>query len=113
MMLKTTAGAAALSFWSSGLLPRRAPGAEPTPAPSPPPVATPTKFPNFELEPIRTEQIAPGFSVLSGPGGNVGVLAGKDDHRGGTLVVDTGIRARAAEVRRAVVTVAGNPPGAG
>lgn len=106
-MLKTVTAAAALGVWPLAAA-RRTFGGEPSPAPQPS-VGAPIKFPNFELEPIRTEEIAPGFHVLLGPGGNVGVFTGaKDD--GGSLVIDTGIRARSAEVLRAVAALSPGSP---
>lgn len=71
------------------------------PAPTPP--ATP--FPNFEREPVTSEQLAPNFWMLSGPGGNMGLLETEQ----GALLVDSGIRPRAQETLRGATALTRQP----
>jgi glyoxylase-like metal-dependent hydrolase (beta-lactamase superfamily II) len=51
------------------------------------------KFP-FDTAKIEVTNIAPGIELLTGPGGNIAVLHGKD----GTLVVDCGVPSRGKDV---------------
>ncbi len=92
------------------LLHSELPAADLPPSPPPSPADGSAKFPNFELEPVRTEEIAPGFCVLSGPGGNVGVrFPERKGDAGDTLLIDAGIRVRAAEVQRVVSAMSPAP----
>jgi cyclase len=53
-------------------------------------------------EPLQVQQVRPGFSVVSGAGGNVIVWSGPD----GTVLVDTGLANRAAELLETVARIA-------
>jgi glyoxylase-like metal-dependent hydrolase (beta-lactamase superfamily II) len=55
--------------------------------------------------PLQVQSVRPGFSVVSGAGGNVVVWSGSD----GTVLVDTGLASRATELLETVARVA---PGA-
>jgi glyoxylase-like metal-dependent hydrolase (beta-lactamase superfamily II) len=55
--------------------------------------------------PIEHTELAPGFHVVQGPGGNIAVLDGPD----GLVVVDSGVPMRAAETFDTVKRVGGNP----
>jgi cyclase len=52
--------------------------------------------------PLQVQQVRPGFSVVSGAGGNVIVWSGPD----GTVLVDTGLANRAAELLETVARIA-------
>jgi cyclase len=67
--------------------------------------ATPPKspFPNFAEAPIKTQELARGLHMLSGPGGNIAVLAGGD----GVAVIDSGVAERAAAIQSAIAGLGG------
>jgi cyclase len=55
--------------------------------------------------PITVVNVAAGFDVIQGPGGNVAVLRGPD----GLLVVDSGVPARAKEILDTAKRIGGKP----
>ncbi len=55
--------------------------------------------------PIVANELAPGFHLIHGPGGNIAVLGGPD----GLTVVDSGVPVRAAEILETVKRVGGKP----
>src|ERR1700681_3327162 len=61
------------------------------------------RFPNFDKAPIKTQELARGLHMLSGPGGNIAVLAGGD----GVAVIDSGVAPRAAAIQSAVAGLGG------
>ncbi len=61
--------------------------------------------PMMNQAPIRVEPLAPGFSVLSGPGGNIAALVGPD----GVLMVDSFVPSRGADLAAAVRKLGAGP----
>ena len=57
-------------------------------------------------EPVLTTKVSDRFSVLSGPGGNIGVLSGTD----GKLLVDTGLAGAAIRIHSALDALGPAPP---
>lgn len=55
--------------------------------------------------PIESVELAAGFHLIQGPGGNIAVLGGPD----GLTVVDAGVPNRAADILEAVKRVGGKP----
>ncbi len=62
-------------------------------------------MPAMVAVPITAAPLGPGLTLLQGPGGNVAVLTGGD----GTLLVDSFIPQRSADLRAAVAKVAPGP----
>jgi glyoxylase-like metal-dependent hydrolase (beta-lactamase superfamily II) len=58
---------------------------------------------NFAEAPIKTQELSRGLHLLTGPGGNIAVVTGKD----GAAVIDSGIPPRAAAVQTAVADLSG------
>src|SRR5437870_1841368 len=54
---------------------------------------------------IVTSELASGFHLVQGPGGNIAVLVGPD----GLTVVDSGVPMRAKEILETVTSVGGKP----
>jgi cyclase len=61
--------------------------------------------PMMEKIPIESAELATGFHLISGPGGNIAVLSGPD----GLTVVDSGVPMRAKDVFETVKRVGGKP----
>jgi cyclase len=55
--------------------------------------------------PVQSAELATGFHLISGPGGNIAVLDGPD----GLTVVDSGVPMRATEIFETVKRVGGKP----
>ncbi len=70
---------------------------QPTTAPTTAPSEEPIGDPGFTTNPVAIEELAPNLKHISGPGGNITVLAGSD----GPIVIDSGIPPRAADVLEA------------
>src|SRR5262249_21794713 len=67
--------------------------------------AAPPKAPanSFAEAPIKTQELAPGLHMLSGPGGNIAVVVGRD----GAAIIDSGVPPRAAAIQAAIADLGG------
>jgi cyclase len=63
------------------------------------------RFPTFLKEPIKTQELARGLHMLSGPGGNIAVLLGGK----GMAVIDSGVAPRAAAILSAIADLGDKP----
>lgn len=57
----------------------------------------------FNEAPIKTQELAHGLHMLSGPGGNIAVIVGAD----GAAVIDSGVPPRSASILEAIARLGG------
>jgi cyclase len=73
-------------------------------ADGPPSAEEPPRDPGFATNPVKITELSPGISVLMGPGGNITVLNAGE----GSLMIDSGIPSRSADVIAGATKAAGN-----
>src|SRR5262249_43145740 len=104
MMIKSVLGAAGAAIVLPAILSRTTRGDSATASAPATTQAPPPPMP-FDTDKIEVINLAAGLELLTGPGGNIAVLHGKD----GTLLIDCGVPSRSKEILKAVDQIRGKP----